>query len=79
MNILVTAKATPDIDGLSMTYAYTEFLRNQNPEHHYLPQFISYKDTEISYLLEKLHINLNILSRETKFDEIYLVDMCEKL
>lgn len=72
MRKVVTTYINPDMDGISLMYAYTEFLRKKGEEAEYYFEGTMKKEAEI--VLEKFNINLKNISKIENDDKIVLVD-----
>lgn len=72
MRKVVTTYINPDMDGISLMYAYTEFLRKKGEYAEYYFEGRMKKEAEI--VLEMFHISLNNIARVENYDKIVLVD-----
>ena len=72
MRKVVTTYINPDMDGISLMYAYTEFLRKKGEDAEYYFEGTMKKEAEI--VLEKFNIHLNNITRIENSDKIVLVD-----
>ncbi len=72
MRKVVTTYINPDMDGISLMYAYTEFLRKKHENAEYYFEGIMKKEAKI--VLEMFNINLNSIARIENNDKIVLVD-----
>lgn len=72
MRKIVTTYINPDIDGISLMYAYTELLRKKGEQAEYYFEGTMKKEAEI--VLQKFNIKLNTAMRIENEDKIVLVD-----
>ena len=72
MRKIVTTYINPDMDGISLMYAYTEFLRKKGEEADYYFEGTMKKEAEI--VLNKFNIKLDNAMRIENEDKIVLVD-----
>lgn len=72
MRKVVTTYINPDMDGISLMYAYTEFLRKKNENAEYYFEGTMKKEAEI--VLKTFNINLNNIAKIENDDKIVLVD-----
>ncbi len=72
MRKIVTTYINPDMDGISLMYAYTEFLRKKGEQAEYYFEGTMKKEAEI--VLNKFNIKLNTATRIENEDKIVLVD-----
>lgn len=72
MRKVVTTYTNPDMDGISLMYAYTEFLRKKGEDAEYYFEGTIKKEAEI--VLEMFNIHLNNITRIENNDKIVLVD-----
>ncbi len=72
MKKVVTTYINPDMDGISLMYAYTEFLRKKGEEADYYFEGTMKKEAEI--VLNKFNIKLNNAAKIENEDKIVLVD-----
>lgn len=72
MRKVITSYICPDMDGISMMYAYAEFLRKKGEDAEYYYEGELKKEVQI--VLEKFNINLNPIQDIKDDDEIILVD-----
>ena len=72
MRKVVTTYINPDMDGISLMYAYTEFLRKKGEDAEYYFEGTMKKEAEI--VLQMFNIHLNNIARIKNNDKIVLVD-----
>ena len=72
MRKVVTTYINPDMDGIALMYAYTEFLRKRGEQADYYFEGTMKKEAEI--VLNKFNIKLNNVTRIEDKDKIVLVD-----
>lgn len=72
MRKVVTTYINPDMDGISLMYAYTEFLRKKGEQANYYFEGTMKKEVEI--VLNKFNIQLENIEKIEQDDEIVLVD-----
>lgn len=72
MRKVVTTYINPDMDGIALMYAYTEFLRKRGEQADYYFEGTMKKEAEI--VLNKFNIKLNNVMRIEDKDKIVLVD-----
>ena len=72
MRKVVTTYINPDMDGISLMYAYTEFLRKKGEDAEYYFEGAMKKEAEI--VLQMFNIHLNNIARIENNDKIVLVD-----
>ncbi|MBR0491916.1 MAG: DHH family phosphoesterase [Clostridia bacterium] len=72
MRKIVTTYINPDMDGISLMYAYTELLRKKREKADYYFEGTMKKEAEI--VLNKFNIKLNTATRIENEDKIVLVD-----
>lgn len=72
MRKVVTTYINPDMDGVSLMYAYTEFLRKKGEEAEYYFEGTMKKEAEI--VLEMFNIHLSNITRIENSDKFVLVD-----
>lgn len=72
MRKVVTTYINPDMDGISLMYAYTEFLRKKGEQANYYLEGTMKKEAEI--VLNKFNIHLENIKKIEQDDEIVLVD-----
>ena len=72
MRKVVTTYINPDMDGISLMYAYTEFLRKKGEDADYYFEGTMKKEAEI--VLQMFNIHLNNIVRIENNDKIVLVD-----
>lgn len=72
MRKIVTTYINPDMDGISLMYAYTEFLRKKGEKAEYYFEGTMKKEAEI--VLNKFNIKLDNAMRIENEDKIVLVD-----
>ena len=72
MRKIVTTYINPDMDGISLMYAYTEFLNKKGEQAEYYFEGTMKKEAEI--VLNKFNIKLNTATRIENEDKIVLVD-----
>lgn len=72
MRKIVTTYINPDMDGISLMYAYTEFLRKKGEDAEYYFEGTMKKEAEI--VLKKFNIKLNNVAKIENDDKIVLVD-----
>lgn len=72
MGIVVTTYINPDMDGISLMYAYTEFLRKKGESANYYFEGIMKKEVEI--VLNMFNIKLDNIDKIQENDKIVLVD-----
>lgn len=72
MRKVVTTYINPDMDGISLMYAYTEFLRKKGEDAAYYFEGTMKKEAEI--VLEMFNIKLENIDEINEDDEIVLVD-----
>lgn len=72
MRKIVTTYINPDMDGISLMYAYTELLRKKGEQSEYYFEGTMKKEAEI--VLQKFNIKLNNATRIENEDKIVLVD-----
>ena len=72
MRKIVTTYINPDMDGISLMYAYTELLRKKGEQAEYYFEGTMKKEAEI--VLNKFNIKLNTATRIENEDKIVLVD-----
>lgn len=69
---VVTSYINPDMDGISLMYAYTEYLRKNGESANYY--FEGTLKKEVQIILDKFNINLDNIDDIKDDDEIVLVD-----
>lgn len=72
MRKVVTTYINPDMDGISLMYAYTELLRKKGGQAEYYFEGTMKKEAKI--VLQKFNIDLNTVTRIENEDKIVLVD-----
>ncbi len=72
MRKIVTSYINPDMDGISLMYAYTEYLRKKGERADYY--FEGSLKKEVQIILDKFNISLNNVDDINADDEIVLVD-----
>lgn len=72
MRKIVTSYINPDMDGISLMYAYTEYLRNNGESAEYY--FEGTLKKEVQIILDKFNIKLENIEDIKEDDEIVLVD-----
>ena len=72
MGKIVTTYINPDMDGISLMYAYTEYLRKKGERADYY--FEGSLKKEVQIILDKFNISLNNVDDINADDEIVLVD-----
>ena len=72
MRKIVTTYINPDMDGISLMYAYTEFLRKKGENANYYFEGTMKKEAEI--VLNKFNIKLENINKIENDDKIVLVD-----
>ena len=72
MRKVVITYTNPDMDGISLMYAYTEFLRKKGEDAEYYFEGTIKKEAEI--VLKMFNIHLNNIARIENNDKIVLVD-----
>lgn len=72
MGKIVTSYINPDMDGISLMYAYTEYLRKKGENANYY--FEGSLKKEVQIILKKFNIYLNNVDDINDEDEIVLVD-----
>ena len=72
MRKIVTSYINPDMDGISLMYAYTEYLRNNGESAEYY--FEGTLKKEVQIILDKFNIKLENIEDIKDDDEIVLVD-----
>jgi inorganic pyrophosphatase/exopolyphosphatase len=75
MEILITPKINPDLDGFACAYAYAQLLNIIDKENHYTAGIYGTPQIEARFLLEKFSIKEGfILNPTTLFDKFIIVD-----
>jgi len=73
--ILITAKISPDLDGVACAYAYAELLNQIDKNNEYIAGVYGEAYIEAHYLLERFNIKEGIIfNPKNKFDKFILVD-----
>ena len=72
MRKVITTYINPDMDGISLMYAYCELLRKKSEDAYYYFEGTYKKEVEI--VLDKFNIKLNKIDNISANDEIILVD-----
>ncbi len=78
-NILITAKISPDIDGVACVLGYTDLLSktDSNFQNKFFPGIFGEPHPEAKFILSKL--NLNPIEPSADFDKVILVDASDTL
>ena len=73
--ILITAKISPDLDGLACAFAYAKLLNKIDKDNKYVAGVYGEAHIEARYLIERFNIKEGlVLNPEIKFDKFILVD-----
>lgn len=76
--ILITAKISPDLDGIACAYAYAKLLNIIDKENEYVAGIYGEAQIEAKYLLNRFNINNGLIyNPEFEFAKFILVDASE--
>jgi manganese-dependent inorganic pyrophosphatase len=73
--ILITAKISPDLDGVACAYAYAKLMNSVDKDNEYIAGIYGEPQIEVKYLLNRFCIKRDLFfNPKDKFDKFILVD-----